>query len=285
MSADTIALERKIIQAWENRQQNPSGNITVIRDTVELALDMIDQGTARVAEKINGEWVVNEWVKKSVLLAFATHDPTFMQGGARHRQRGESGWFDKIPPKFAGWDSPLFAKSGFRAVPGAYVRRGAFIGKGVMLMPSFVNIGAYVDDGTMIDTWANVGSCAQIGKNCHIANSVGIGGVLEPVEAKPVIIEDNCYIGAHSEIGEGMIIEEGAVIGMGVYLSPSTKIVDRATGEVFHGRVPAYAVVVPGTLPPTSGRIGDPSLYCAVIVKKIDASTREKADINELLRA
>ncbi len=283
--SDFAVLERKINQAWDQRQNLPPGTLAGVRDTVDLVIDALDSGQLRIAEKTADGWKVNEWLKKSVLLYFQVNEMTLMQGGIRHRQKGEAAWFDKVPLKFAGWDAPLFTKSGFRAVPGSLARRGAHVARGVVLMPSFINIGAYVDEGTMIDTWSTVGSCAQIGKRCHISGGVGIGGVLEPLQANPVIIEDDVFIGARSEVAEGVIVEQGAVLSMGVYLGASTKIVNRATGEIHYGRVPAYSVVVPGTLPPSTNRPGDPSLYCAVIVKQVDAQTRSKTAINELLRS
>ncbi len=280
---DSIAMEKKINQAWDNKHLLTAGTAGMVRDSVELVLDAMDSGQIRVAEKKDGVWSVNEWIKKSVLLSFMLSEMTLMPGGAKHRQKGESAWYDKVPPKFAGWDAPMFSKAGFRAVPGSFARRGAFVGKGAVLMPCFINVGAYVDENTMVDTWSTIGSCAQIGKNCHISGGVGIGGVLEPLQAKPVIIEDNCFIGARSEIAEGVIVEEGAVVSMGVYIGASTKIVDRESGEIVYGRVPAYSVVVPGSLPGKDA--GSPSLYCAVIVKRVDAQTRSKTAINELLRA
>ena len=280
---DLAQIEKIVLQAFDNRKELTSGTTGIVRDAVELALDALDEGRVRVAEKRDGKWQVNEWAKKAVLLSFVLNDMTLMQGGPKHRQKGEYAWFDKVLPKFSGWDASRFRQAGFRAVPGVIARRSAYIGKNVVLMPSFINLGAYVDDGTMIDTWATVGSCAQIGKNCHISGGVGIGGVLEPLQANPVIIEDNVFIGARSEVAEGVIVEEGAVLSMGVYLGASTKIVDRESGEIHFGRVPAYSVVVPGTLP---GKTPDaPSLYCAVIVKKVDAQTRSKTSINELLRS
>jgi 2,3,4,5-tetrahydropyridine-2-carboxylate N-succinyltransferase len=269
-------LEKTIEQAWEERDGLNSATKGPVRDAVEAALNALDDGTMRVAEKQGEEWVVNQWLKKAVLLSFRLNDMAQMPGGS-----GGSTWWDKVPLKTAGWGDNRFAEAGFRAVPGSIVRRGAFIGKGAVLMPSFVNLGAYVGEGTMVDTWATVGSCAQIGKNVHISGGAGIGGVLEPLQANPVVIEDGAFIGARSEVAEGVIVGEGAVLSMGVYLGASTKIVDRATGEVTMGRVPPYAVVVPGALPSASG---GPSLYCAVIVKRVDAQTRAKTGINELLR-
>ncbi|MDE2620416.1 MAG: 2,3,4,5-tetrahydropyridine-2,6-dicarboxylate N-succinyltransferase [Sphingomonadales bacterium] len=255
---------------------------TEVRAIVEQALELLDSGAARVAEPDGqGGWTVNQWLKKAVLLSFRLNDNAVIEYGAAGAPA-----FDKVPLKFAGWDEARFRAAGIRAVPGAVVRRSAHIGKGVVLMPSFVNLGARVDEGTMIDTWATVGSCAQIGKNVHISGGVGIGGVLEPLQAGPVIIEDNCFIGARSEVAEGVIVGEGAVLSMGVFIGASTKIVDRTTGEVHIGKVPPYAVVVPGSLPgkPLPDGTPGPSLYCAVIVKTVDAQTRSKTGINELLR-
>jgi 2,3,4,5-tetrahydropyridine-2,6-dicarboxylate N-succinyltransferase len=252
-----------------------------VRKLVEQALELLDSGAARVAEKVDGEWVVNQWLKKAVLLSFRLNDNGVMEYGSAGAPA-----FDKVPLKFAGWDDARFRSAGIRVVPGAVVRRSAHIAKGAVLMPSFVNLGAHVGEGTMVDTWATVGSCAQIGKNVHISGGVGIGGVLEPLQAGPVIIEDNCFIGARSEVAEGVIVREGAVLSMGVFIGASTKIVDRATGEVHIGKVPPYAVVVPGALPgkPLPDGTPGPSLYCAVIVKTVDAQTRSKTGINELLR-
>ena len=278
----TQSLEQTINDAWESRDGIGPSTKGVIRDAVDSALDNLDRGAMRVAEKKDGTWHVNQWLKKAVLLSFRLNDMAPIQGGPGR----DSTWFDKVSSKFDGWDGQRFAAAGFRAVPNCVVRRSAYIGKGVVLMPSFVNLGAYVDEGTMVDTWATVGSCAQIGKNCHISGGAGIGGVLEPLQANPVIIEDNCFIGARSEVAEGVVVEEGAVLSMGVYIGASTKIVDRATGEVLRGRVPAYSVVVPGSLPgkPLSNGAPSPSLYCAVIVKRVDEQTRSKTSVNELLR-
>jgi 2,3,4,5-tetrahydropyridine-2-carboxylate N-succinyltransferase len=270
--------------AFEDRDAITPGTTGAIRDAVDQALLMMDSGQTRVAERDdNGDWQVNQWLKKAVLLSFRLNDMSIMPGGP-----DGAVWWDKVPSKFQGWTAENFTKAGFRAVPNCTVRRSAFIGSGVVLMPCFVNLGAYVDTGTMVDTWATVGSCAQIGKNVHLSGGVGIGGVLEPLQAGPVIIEDNCFIGARSEVVEGCIVREGAVLGMGVYIGQSTKIVDRETGEIFMGEVPPYSVVVSGTLPPKAG--GDsnkpsPSLYCAVIVKRVDERTRSKTSINELLRS
>jgi 2,3,4,5-tetrahydropyridine-2-carboxylate N-succinyltransferase len=286
IAAKTTDLQRTIDQAWEDRQSISAATKGPVREAVEAALDGLDAGTLRVAEKTGGKWTVNQWLKKAVLLSFRLYDSAAMPGGPRDPARGEAPWFDKVAPKFAGWDDARFKKAGFRAVPNCVVRRSAFIAPNVILMPSFVNVGAYVDSGTMVDTWATVGSCAQIGKNCHISGGAGIGGVLEPLQADPVIVEDNCFIGARSEVAEGVIVETGAVLSMGVYLGASTRIVDRASGETFYGRVPAYSVVVPGSLPgkPLPNGQPGPGLYCAVIVKRVDAQTRGKVSINELLR-
>ena len=276
----TDQLAAAIEAAWENRAEVTPASADV-RDVVEAALGLLDSGKARVAEKIDGTWQVNQWLKKAVLLSFRLNDNGVIDGGA-----GGAPAFDKVPSKFAGWDEDSFREAGFRVVPGAVARRGAYIARGTVLMPSLVNIGAYVDEGTMVDTWATVGSCAQIGKNVHISGGVGIGGVLEPLQAGPVIIEDGAFIGARSEVAEGVIVGQGAVLSMGVFLGASTKIIDRATGEVHIGRVPPYAVVVPGALPgkPLPDGTPGPSLYCAVIVKTVDAQTRSKTGINDLLR-
>ena len=274
-------LETIIDAAWEDRAQLGFDTQGEVRNAVNDALYALDSGEARVAEKIDGEWVVNQWLKKAVLLSFVLNDMAAIGGGP-----DAANWWDKVPSKFAGWDAARFRAAGFRAVPGAIVRRAAYIAPSVVLMPSFVNIGAYVDSGTMIDTWATVGSCAQIGKNCHVSGGAGIGGVLEPLQAEPVIVEDNCFIGARSEVVEGVIVEEGSVLGMGVFIGASTKIVDRATGEITTGRVPAYSVVVAGSMAggtPADG-VPRPNLYCAVIIKRVDERTRSKTSINELLR-
>jgi 2,3,4,5-tetrahydropyridine-2-carboxylate N-succinyltransferase len=273
MSAD---LRSTVEAAWEERDGIGAQTEGAVRAAVDRAIALLDAGEARVAEKSDDGWTVHQWLKKAVLLSFRLNPMVPIAGGP-----GGAMWWDKVPSKFAGWGDAEFAAGGFRAVPGAIVRRGAYIGKGAVLMPSFVNIGAYVGEGTMVDTWATVGSCAQIGRNVHISGGTGIGGVLEPLQAGPVVIEDDCFIGARSEVAEGVIVEQGAVISMGVFLGASTKIVDRATGEVTRGRIPAYAVVVPGTLPDPNG---GPSLACAVIVKRVDAQTRLKTGINELLR-
>jgi len=277
----TEALMTIIDAAWDNRDALDMGAESAERIAVNEALAMLDSGRARVAEKVGGEWQVNQWLKKAVLLSFRLNDNRIMDGGA-----DGATWFDKVPSKFAGWGENRFREAGFRAVPGAIAREGSFIGKGVVLMPSFVNIGAYVDEGTMVDGWATVGSCAQIGKNVHISGGAGIGGVLEPLQAEPVIIEDGAFIGARSEVAEGVMVGEGAVLSMGVYLGASTKIINRATGEIHIGKVPPYSVVVPGNLPgkPLPDGTPGPSLYCAVIVKTVDAQTRSKTGINELLR-
>ena len=279
-------LQAVIDGAWEDRGAVTFETGGKIRATVEQALDGLDRGAFRVAERRDGTWQVNQWLKKAVLLSFRLNDSQPLPGGPRDPARGESAWFDKVPSKFAGWDDAAFRAAGFRAVPNCVVRYSAYIAPGVILMPSFVNIGAYVDSGTMVDTWATVGSCAQIGKDCHISGGAGIGGVLEPLQAGPVIIEDNCFIGARAEVAEGVIVEQGSVLSMGVYIGASTKIVDRTTGEIFMGRVPAYSVVVSGTMPgkPLPDGSPGPGLYCAVIVKRVDARTRSKTSINELLR-
>ncbi|WP_394729621.1 2,3,4,5-tetrahydropyridine-2,6-dicarboxylate N-succinyltransferase [Altererythrobacter sp. GH1-8] len=274
-------LAAQIEQAWENRSEVTPAS-SEVKDVVDTALALLDSGEARVAEPLgDGSWQVNQWLKKAVLLSFRLRDNRIMEHAS-----GGAPAYDKVPNKFAGWGDNRFSEAGFRVVPGAVARRGSFIGKGVVLMPSFVNIGAYVDEGTMVDTWATVGSCAQIGKNVHISGGAGIGGVLEPLQAGPVIIGDGAFIGARSEVAEGVRVGEGAVLSMGVYLGASTKIIDRATGEIHMGEVPPYAVVVPGSLPGKSLPDGSPgpSLYCAVIVKTVDAQTRSKTGINELLR-
>jgi 2,3,4,5-tetrahydropyridine-2-carboxylate N-succinyltransferase len=267
--------------AWEARDSISPATKGVHREAVEAALDGLDSGRLRVAEKSDGGWKVHQWLKKAVLLSFRLNDMAEIPGGP-----GAAKWWDKVPSKFDGWSSNRFRDAGFRAVPGAIVRRSAYVAPNVVLMPSFVNVGAFVDSGTMVDTWATVGSCAQIGKNCHLSGGVGIGGVLEPLQAEPVIIEDDCFIGARSEVVEGVIVERGAVLAMGTFISSTTKIVDRNTGEIHLGRVPAYSVVVPGSLPgrPLPDGSPGPSLYCAVIVKTVDAQTRAKTAINELLR-
>jgi 2,3,4,5-tetrahydropyridine-2-carboxylate N-succinyltransferase len=270
-----------IDQAWEEAAQITPKTRGPVRKAVEEALDGLDTGRLRVAEKLNGVWYTHQWLKKAVLLSFRLHDSEMITGGP-----GKTGWFDKVPSKFSGWSEKQFRGAGFRAVPNCIVRRGAFIAPRVVLMPCFVNIGAHVGEGTMIDTWSTVGGCAQVGKNCHISGGAGLGGVIEPIGANPTIVEDNCFIGARSEVAEGAIIGEGSVLSMGVFIGGSTKVVDRATGEVTVGRVPPYSVVVPGSLPgkPLSTGGPGPSLACAVIVKRVDAKTRAKTSVNELLR-
>lgn len=274
-------LATTIDAAWEDRGGIGPTTSGAVREAVEAAIELLDRGEARVTEKRDGEWLVHQWLKKAVLLSFRLTDMGPIPGGP-----GGASWWDKVPSKFEGWGENRFRAAGFRAVPGCVVRRGAHIAPGVVLMPSFVNLGARVDENTMIDTWATVGSCAQIGKNCHISGGAGIGGVLEPLQANPVVIEDDCFVGARSEVAEGVIVGQGAVLSMGVFLGASTKIVDRASGEVFMGRVPPYSVVVPGALPgrPLPDGSPGPSLSCAVIVKRVDAQTRSKTSINELLR-
>jgi 2,3,4,5-tetrahydropyridine-2,6-dicarboxylate N-succinyltransferase len=274
-------LAKTIDDAFEARNDVSPTTKGAVRDAVETALELLDNGQVRVAEKNGGKWQVNQWLKKAVLLSFRLNDMGPISGGP-----GSANWWDKVPSKFEGWGENRFKAAGFRAVPGSIVRRSAYIAPNVVLMPSFVNLGAHVGEGTMVDTWATVGSCAQIGKHVHLSGGVGIGGVLEPLQAGPVIIEDNCFIGARSEVVEGVVVREGSVLSMGVFISASTKIVDRETGEVFIGEVPAYSVVVPGAMPGKpmkNGQLG-PSLYCAVIVKRVDAQTRSKTSINELLR-
>jgi 2,3,4,5-tetrahydropyridine-2-carboxylate N-succinyltransferase len=280
------ALSQTIEQLWERREHLSPRNATrEDKAPIQQTLSLLDCGVLRVVERKSNSWFVNEWVKKAILLSFRTEDMQLIQGGPAMSGQNTS-WFDKVPSKFANWDETQFRQANFRAVPGAIVRHSAYIAANVVLMPSFVNVGAFVDEGTMIDTWATIGSCAQIGKSCHISGGTGIGGVLEPLQASPVIIEDHCFIGARSEIAEGVIVETGSVISMGVYIGASTKIIDRTTGEVYYGRVPAYSVVVPGTVP---GKIladgsSAPALYAAVIVKRVDEKTRSKTSINELLR-
>ncbi len=268
-----MTLDQKINDAWDNRQDLTCANTDTL-NLVQGVLDQLDSGHLRVAEKIDGQWQVHQWVKKAILLSFRLKDNQIM---------GDTPWFDKVPLKTTHWTETDFKTAGFRAVPGSIIRHSAFIEKDVVLMPSFINVGARVGSGTMVDTWVTIGSCAQIGSNCHISGGVGIGGVLEPLQANPVIIEDNCFIGARSEVAEGVIVEEGAVISMGVFLGASTKIVNRQTGEISYGRVPAYSVVIPGTLPGATPQA--PHLACAVIVKQVDAKTRSKVGINELLRS
>ncbi len=282
MAASKADLETAIEKAFDERDGIGPTTRGEVRDAVVEALDLLDRGQARVAERgEDGNWTVNQWLKKAVLLSFRLNPMEVIKGGP-----GDAVWWDKVPSKFDGWGAMDFEKAGFRAVPGAIVRRSAFVAPGAVLMPSFVNLGAYVGKGTMVDTWATVGSCAQIGENVHLSGGVGIGGVLEPMQAGPTIIEDNCFIGARSEVVEGCIVREGSVLGMGVFIGKSTKIVDRATGEVFYGEVPPFSVVVAGTMPGKNvpGKDWGPSLYCAVIVKRVDERTRSKTSVNELLR-
>ncbi|TXR50053.1 2,3,4,5-tetrahydropyridine-2,6-dicarboxylate N-succinyltransferase [Phyllobacterium endophyticum] len=279
---DLTSLEKTIDAAFEARDAISTETRGEIRDAVEASLLLLDRGEVRVAEKqTDGNWKVNQWLKRAVLLSFRLNPMGIIEGAP-----GGAAWWDKVPSKFDGWGATEFNKAGIRTVPNAIVRRSAYIAPGVILMPSFVNLGAYVDEGTMVDTWAGVGSCAQIGKNVHLSGGVGIGGVLEPMQAGPTIIEDNCFIGARSEVVEGCIVREGSVLGMGVFIGKSTKIVDRATGEIFYGEVPPYSVVVAGTMPGKAFPNGEPGpgLYCAVIVKRVDEKTRSKTSINELLR-
>jgi 2,3,4,5-tetrahydropyridine-2-carboxylate N-succinyltransferase len=275
-------LEKTINEAFEKRDTVTPKTKGLVRKAVKRALDLLDEGKLRVAERQpDGRWQVNQWLKKAVLLSFRLNDMNVLKGGP-----GKASWWDKVPSKFDGWSAAKFKSAGFRAVPNCVVRHSAYIAPGVVLMPSFVNLGAYVDSGTMVDTWATVGSCAQIGKNCHISGGAGIGGVLEPLQAGPVVIEDNCFIGARAEVAEGVIVRTGSVLAMGVYLGASTKIVDRESGKILQGEVPPYSVVVSGTLPgkPLPGGQPGPGLYCAVIVKRVDEKTRAKTSINELLR-
>lgn len=276
-----MSLETAINDAWEQRESLSVDTTGGIREAVEETLNALDSGTLRVAEKVGDKWQVNQWTKKAVLLSFIFNPMRAMSGGP-----DGTSWWDKVPAKFAGWDRERFEQAGFRASPTAYVRHSAYIAPNVVLMPSYVNLGAYVDAGTMIDTWATVGSCAQIGKNCHISGGAGIGGVLEPLQANPVIVEDNCFIGARSEVVEGVIVGEGSVLSMGVFIGASTKIIDRMTGETHIGVVPPYSVVVPGSLPQGTYDNGQqrPNLYCCVIIKTVDERTRSKTSINELLR-
>ncbi len=281
-NTDAAALEKTIEKAFDERDGVSTDTRGEIRDAVETSLGLLDSGKARVAERQeDGSWKVNQWLKKAVLLSFRLNPMQVIKGGP-----GDAVWWDKVASKFDGWSANEFEKAGFRAVPNAVVRHSAYVAPGVVLMPSFVNLGAYVGEGTMVDTWATVGSCAQIGRNVHLSGGVGIGGVLEPMQAGPTIIEDHCFIGARSEVVEGCIVREGSVLGMGVYIGKSTKIVDRATGEIFYGEVPPYSVVVAGTMPGKNvpGENWGPSLYCAVIVKRVDEKTRSKTSINELLR-
>src|SRR5437763_223216 len=272
-------LAKTVDDAFERRDGIGPATKGPVREAVEAALDLLDRGEARVAERqTDGKWQVNQWLKKAVLLSFRLNDMSVIPGGP-----GKAAWWDKVTSKFDGWDEPRFRAAGFRAVPGCVVRRSAYVAPGVVLMPSFINLGAYVDQGTMVDTWATIGSCAQIGKNCHISGGAGIGGVLEPLQAGPVIVEDNCFIGARSEVAEGVIVREGSVLSMGVYIGASTRIVDRETGAIMQGEVPPYSVVVPGSMPGKAAKNAavSPSLYCAVIVKRVDAGTRAKTSINE----
>ena len=280
-------LENTINTAWDDRDSVNAQTTGAVREAVEDALNMLDSGQARVAEqKAQGDWAVNQWLKKAVLLSFRLNDMVVIPGGPDYPGAGGSTWWDKVPSKFSGWDADRFRAAGFRAVPGCVVRHSAYVAPGVVIMPGFINLGAYVDSGTMVDTWATVGSCAQIGKNVHLSGGAGIGGVLEPLQAGPVIIEDDCFIGARSEVVEGVVVERGAVLSMGVFIGASTKIVDRETGDVHIGRVPAYSVVVPGTLPgkPLPDGTPGPNLACAVIIKQVDEKTRSKTSINDLLR-
>jgi 2,3,4,5-tetrahydropyridine-2-carboxylate N-succinyltransferase len=275
-------LQRVIDGAFEDRERVGFGTRGEVREAVDAALELLDRGELRVAEKgPDGGWTVHQWLKKAVLLSFRLNDMNLIPGGP-----GGANWWDKVPSKFEGWGEDRFREAGFRAVPGCVVRQSAYIAPGVVLMPCFVNLGAHVDRGTMVDTWATVGSCAQVGKNCHISGGAGIGGVLEPLQAGPVVIEDDCFVGARAEVAEGVVVGQGSALSMGVYIGASTKIVDRATGEVFQGRVPPYSVVVSGTLPgkPLPDGSPGPGLYCVVIVKRVDAGTRAKTSINELLR-
>jgi 2,3,4,5-tetrahydropyridine-2,6-dicarboxylate N-succinyltransferase len=268
--------EKIINEAFENKEKVDANSDKSITDAIKETIELTDQGKIRVAEKKDGSWIVNQWVKKAILLSFKINKMEILRGPY-------TSWYDKVPGKSVDWKEEDWKNAGYRHVPNGVVRKGSFIAKNAVLMPCFVNLGAYVDEGTMIDTWASVGSCAQVGKNCHISGGAGIGGVLEPLQADPVIIEDNCFVGARSEIAEGVLVEEGAVISMGVYIGASTKIIDRSTGKISYGKVPAYSVVVPGTLPNKKNPDG-PSLYCAVIVKQVDEKTRSKTSINDLLR-
>jgi 2,3,4,5-tetrahydropyridine-2-carboxylate N-succinyltransferase len=275
--SDIAQLQSVVEAAFDRRDTIGVSTRGEVREAVETALELLDDGKVRVAERgVDGTWSVNQWLKKAVLLSFRLNDMAAISGGP-----GGASWWDKVPSKFEGWGENRFRGAGFRAVPGAIVRRSAFIAPGVVLMPSFVNLGAYVDEGTMVDTWATIGSCAQIGKRCHISGGAGIGGVLEPLQAGPVVIEDDCFVGARAEVAEGVIVRQGSVLSMGVYLGASTRIVDRATGKISYGEVPPYSVVVSGSMP---GASGGPALYCAVIVKRVDERTRAKTSINELLR-
>jgi len=281
MTTNIAAIRQTVEAAFDDSSRIGPTTKGPIREAVETALNLLDRGELRVAEKRDGQWTVNQWLKKAILLHFRLTSNSLIKGGPEG-----AAWWDKMPSKFDRWSAVDFEKAGFRAVPGSIVRHSAYIAPGVILMPSFVNLGAYVDSGTMVDTWATVGSCAQIGKNCHISGGAGIGGVLEPLQGLPVIIEDNCFIGARSEVAEGVVVGEGSVLSMGVFIGASTKVIDRETGEVTVGRVPPYSVVVPGSLPGKPMKNGEPgpSLYCAIIVKKVDERTRSKTSVNELLR-
>tara|TARA_B100000676_G_scaffold306342_1_gene362383 strand:+ start:618 stop:1472 length:855 start_codon:yes stop_codon:yes gene_type:complete len=281
-----IDLQNTIENFWDEKESISSGNKNLTK-TINVVLDQLDRGILRVCEKSNGEWLTNEWIKKAILMSFKVNDNSIFSSGISNSRRGQYTWFDKVNLKTSGWVEDEWTKRSFRSVPGAIVRFSSHIAENVVLMPCFINLGAYVDSGTMIDTWATVGSCAQIGKNVHISGGAGIGGVLEPLQANPVIIEDNCFIGARSEIAEGVIVETGSVISMGVYIGASTKIIDRETGEIFFGKVPPYSVVVPGTVSTNKPEnfSQDLNLYCAVIVKRVDEKTRSKTSINELLRS
>jgi 2,3,4,5-tetrahydropyridine-2-carboxylate N-succinyltransferase len=284
---DTAQLEQEIEAAWDARDSVNAETKGAVREAVNEVLALLDNGTMRVAEPVGDhQWQVNQWLKKAVLLSFRLNDMTVIKGGVVHPQAGEATFWDKVPPKFSGWDEKRFRDAGFRAVPGCVVRHSAYVAPGVVIMPGFINLGAYVDSGTMVDTWATVGSCAQIGKNVHLSGGAGIGGVLEPLQAGPVVIEDDCFIGARSEVVEGVVVEKGAVLSMGVFIGASTKIINRHTGEVHMGRVPAYSVVVPGSLPgkPLPDGSPGPSLSCAVIIKQVDEKTRSKTSVNDLLR-
>ena len=270
------SFEKIIDKAWENRDQINSKSEKKIIKTINETIELLDQGEIRVAEKKNNQWIVNQWIKKAILLSFRTSEMKKLQGPY-------ATWFDKVDGKTADWTRKKFIKAGFRSVPNGVVRKGSYIAKNVVLMPSFVNLGAYVDEGTMIDTWASVGSCAQVGRNCHISGGAGIGGVLEPMQANPTIIEDNCFVGARSEVVEGVIVEKGSVLSMGVFIGKSTKIVDRLTGKILYGKIPSYSVVVPGSMPSKNNPDG-PALYCVVIIKQVDEKTRSKTSINDLLR-
>ena len=273
---NTKSFEKIINEAWENKSQINSKSNKKLLKTINQTIELLDSGKIRVAEKKNSSWITNQWVKKAILLSFRVNEMKTSKGPY-------STWFDKIEGKTQKWDKKKLIKAGFRSVPNGVVRKGAFIAKNVILMPSFVNLGAYVDEGTMIDTWASVGSCAQVGKNCHISGGAGIGGVLEPMQANPTIIEDNCFVGARSEVVEGVIVGEGSVLSMGVFIGKSTKIVNRSTGEILFGKIPPYSVVVPGSLPSKNNPEG-PALYCVVIIKQVDEKTRSKTSINDLLR-